>query len=92
MVGGLTHSLEVANTAKIIAAKINKDHKQEISVDVVELAGLCHDIGHPPFGHKGEKVLFDLMRDAGGFEGNAQTLHLLSRVEKLVKEKTGNTV
>lgn len=82
----LTHSLEVANIAKAIAANINQEHGANVPLDVVEVAGLCHDAGHPPFGHKGERALFKLMKDFGGFEGNAQTLHLVSRVEKLIKK------
>ena len=76
----LTHSLEVACIGKIIAGKLSR----QIPLEVVELAGLCHDIGHPPFGHQGEKALFKLMKKDGGFEGNAQTMRLVARLEKLV--------
>jgi dGTPase len=82
----LTHSLEVAQIAKSIALKINCEHlaghKQELNTELVEFAGLAHDLGHPPFGHTGETVLNDIMIKHGGFEGNAQTLRIVSRLEK----------
>ena len=83
----LTHSLEVAQVAKSIAIKLNKESstliaENSIDTDVVEFSGLAHDLGHPPFGHQGEAMLNELMFDDGGFEGNAQTLRLLTRIEK----------
>jgi len=79
----LTHSLEVAQIAKSIAYKLNKELGNELILpDVCEIAGLIHDIGHPPFGHNGEKALDDCMKDCGGFEGNAQTIHVITRLEK----------
>ncbi len=82
----LTHSLEVAQVAKGIALQINETERAfgdwPIDTDLVELAALAHDLGHPPFGHNGEKALDDCMKGAGGFEGNAQTLRLLSCIEK----------
>jgi dGTPase len=82
----LTHSLEVAQIAKGIAQKINfeVDYFKEnpIDTDLVEFAALAHDLGHPPFGHNGERALDDCMASSGGFEGNAQTLRILAVTEK----------
>jgi dGTPase len=81
----LTHSLEVADIAKRIARMINTEHqyfqKNNINLDLISCACLLHDIGHPPFGHSGEEVLNQLMGEFDGFEGNAQTLRLVTKLE-----------
>ncbi|MGF6664092.1 dGTPase [Paraburkholderia atlantica] len=81
----LTHSMEVAQIAKGIALKLNSGDyflENPLNMDLVELAALAHDLGHPPFGHNGEYALDECMRDHGGFEGNAQTLRIVARLEK----------
>ncbi|WP_455991026.1 dGTP triphosphohydrolase [Methylorubrum extorquens] len=82
----ITHSLEVAQIAEGIAQKLNyeRDELQDCPINerVCIVAGLIHDLGHPPFGHNGERALDDHMRPYGGFEGNAQTLRIITRLEK----------
>jgi dGTPase len=82
----LTHSLEVGQIATGIALNLNDREaelkKSPIDVDLVHFASLAHDLGHPPFGHDGERALDDLMKNYGGFEGNAQTIRILARLEK----------
>jgi dGTPase len=83
----LTHSLEVAEVASRIAGRLNarlhEDHgdRYRIDPDLVVCASLLHDIGHPPFGHSGEEALNEKMETSGGFEGNAQTLRIVTKLE-----------
>ena len=86
----LTHSMEVASIAKSIAVWLRqKNPEVQIDPDLLEAICLAHDIGHPPFGHSGERVLQKLMVDHGGFEGNAQTLRILTRTIYNRKEGRG---
>lgn len=72
----LTHSIEVSQIARALARALGVDE------DLSECLALCHDFGHTPFGHAGEDTLDALMRDWGGFDHNAQSLRVVTKLEQ----------
>lgn len=85
----LTHSIEVAQIGEGILDVLQDRHRNEAEIirwlpchDLLSSACFAHDLGHPPFGHAGEVALQEKMSNSGGFEGNAQTLRIIARLEK----------
>ena len=72
----LTHTIEVAQVARSVSRALGLDE------DLTEALALAHDLGHPPFGHAGENVLNNKMKDYGGFDHNAQTIKILTKLEE----------
>lgn len=89
----LTHSLQVAQVGRRLAEKLALRYSElatdVIDPDVVEAACLAHDLGHPPFGHIAEQRLNELARDSGGFEGNAQSFRIVSRLASRTRDYPG---
>ncbi|MDN5248767.1 deoxyguanosinetriphosphate triphosphohydrolase [Bartonella sp. TP] len=79
----LIHSIEVAQIARSLACRLQLDQ------DLSEAIALAHDLGHPPFAHAGEDILKILMQDYGGFDHNAQTLLIVTKLEKQYYEYDG---
>ncbi len=71
----LTHTFEVANVTRMIARSLG------LNEDLAEAIALAHDLGHPPFGHSGEEMLDELMKEQGGFDHNAQSLRTVDVIE-----------
>ncbi|GLQ05884.1 anti-phage deoxyguanosine triphosphatase [Sneathiella chinensis] len=88
----LTHSLEVGQIASGLVQQLRHDHPDHPAfrwlpeTPLIQAVSFTHDLGHPPFGHGGEVALNYCMRDHGGFEGNAQTLRILSRLERMSQD------
>lgn len=81
----ITHSIKAAHIARCICQRLNEgEHPALVNADATEAAALAHDLGHPPFGHAGEEALNECVGNKrGGFEGNAQTFRVLTRLERI---------
>ncbi len=92
----LTHSLEVSQIARSIASILNKKHGLKIDADLIEAVSLAHDIGHPPFGHLGEFIINEKIKEATkgkyGFEANAQNIRILNFLEKKFYDSARNKI
>ncbi|MFM2215051.1 MAG: hypothetical protein RJA88_420 [Actinomycetota bacterium] len=82
----LSHSLECAQIGRELGESLGADP------DLLETACLSHDMGHPPFGHNGEEALAEIAAPCGGFEGNAQSFRLLTRIEAKTVDSDGKTI
>ena len=89
----LTHSLQVAQVGRRLAEKLERRHPElttnVVDPDVVEAACLAHDLGHPPFGHTAEHQLNHLAKGSGGFEGNAQSFRIITRLASRSRDYGG---
>lgn len=93
----LTHSIEVAQIGEGIVSSLRRKYSESTEIgqwlpsqDLIAAACYAHDLGHPPFGHGGERALHRKMLEHGGFEGNGQTLRILARLEKYREFKGTN--